>query len=123
MHHLPSPLALFIQIDSYSGSRVTELSENGLQVSLFLPFWWACEFVYNSKSLWGRSEFLVVAAYAMTVHKAEGLSLDRVVVNINDREHTHLSLVTGAILLPPPPSIHQSPPISISWTIQDTIVQ
>lgn len=79
------PLALLVEFDSYTGPRAIDTGEDGPTI---VPiFRCTRDFDYNKKAC-SRTQFPVVAAYAMTVHKAQGLSLDRVVVNIKEREHS-----------------------------------
>lgn len=84
MHQMPSPLTLLIEFDNYSGSW-GYLSQKKPAIWLFLLFG-----VLPSSSITERSAVLVVAAYAMSVQKTWSLSLDRVVVNINERERQGL---------------------------------
>lgn len=79
------PQAILIEFDRYSGPQVIDTEEDGPAV---VPIFRSTrEFEYNRKPC-SWTQFPVVVAYAMAVHKAHGLSLDRVVVNINDSEHS-----------------------------------
>ena len=41
----------------------------------------------NSRTAW-RRQFPLTVSYALSVHKAQGMSLDRVVLNLGHREHS-----------------------------------
>jgi ATP-dependent exoDNAse (exonuclease V) alpha subunit len=76
------PLALLIEFDGYHGPALIT-SESG---SLILPVFRSTrDFLYNSTSC-SRTQFPIAVAYAITVHKSQGLTLNDAVLNITDKD-------------------------------------
>ena len=78
------PFALLINFDMYTGPAYATTNEGIPVVPVFMS---RREFtVGNSHCI--RQHFPISVAYAITVHKAQGMTLDRCVLNITDREFT-----------------------------------
>ena len=77
------PMALLIHFPGYNG-RPLSISEEGKPlVPVFLS---RREFLHNNVEC-SRCQFpFTVVAYAITVHKAQGITVPRAVLNITDRE-------------------------------------
>ncbi|XTI95871.1 hypothetical protein V2W45_1337021 [Cenococcum geophilum] len=71
------------------GSTVSEngpaLMESQAGKSVVSIFRSTREFIYNSVQC-TRTQFPVAAAYAITIHKSQGLTLDRAVLGISERD-------------------------------------
>ena len=79
------PFALLIKFDNYSGpSLVTTSEDTDIIVPIFLS---TREFVKGNTPC-TRIQFPITLAYAITVHKSQGLTVKRAVLNIADRDFT-----------------------------------
>jgi ATP-dependent DNA helicase PIF1 len=79
---IESPDMLLLYIPGYNGPCYKEVNGEKL-----VPIYQSKrEFMYRGHQACTRTQFPVVLAYAMTVHKSQGLSIDKAVLNITDRE-------------------------------------
>lgn len=86
------PLALLIDFDLSDDAPTLQIDNGRKVVPIFRV---KREFDRNGKSSW-REQFPVTVSYALTVHKAQGMTLDKVVLNVNHKEHavglTHVAI-------------------------------
>ena len=76
--------ALLVAVNRYNGPALFTSSNSKKVVPIFPTF---CEWE-GFKGTYLRHQFLIVLAFALTIHKSQGLILDRVVLNISRKEHT-----------------------------------
>jgi hypothetical protein len=79
---IESPDILLLYIPGYNGPCYKKVNSEKL-----VPIYRSKrEFMYRGHQACTRTQFPVVLAYAITVHKSQGLSIDKAVLNITDRE-------------------------------------
>ena len=78
------PFAVLIKFDNYSGPSLTTTEDNDIIVPIFKS---KREFVRGNTPC-TRIQFPITLAYAITVHKAQGISVKRAVLNIANRDFT-----------------------------------
>jgi ATP-dependent exoDNAse (exonuclease V) alpha subunit len=78
------PFALLIKFDNYSGSSLVTTEDAAIIVPIFKS---TREFNKGNASC-TRIQFPIALAYAITIHKAQGLTVKRAVLNIANRDFT-----------------------------------
>ena len=78
------PQALLVAVDRYNGPTLFT-SSNGKRVVPIFPTFREWE---GSKGTCSRRQFPIVLAFALTIHKSQGLTLDRAVLDISRKERT-----------------------------------
>ena len=79
------PLFMLVAFDDLPADAPEVYRNNGKKV---VPIWPARRDAYvNSRTAW-RRQFPLTVSYALSVHKAQGMSLDRVVLNLGHKEHS-----------------------------------
>ena len=73
------PWAIMVKFDGYNGPVVSGSS--------CVPVFLACHKFDMSRKECSRTQFPLQLAYAITVHKSQGLTLARAVLNLNQRQH------------------------------------
>lgn len=71
------PIALLVSFDNYSGPHY---QENAVPIIPVIRHW------KSEKGSHWRKQFPLTVAYAVTIHKAQGLTLDKAVINIGEQE-------------------------------------
>lgn len=80
--HMGVPSALLVHFDNYDSPALCTANDGRRLVPVFRS---RREFFYSSATC-AREQFPVTVAYAITVHKSQGLTVTRAVLNIADRE-------------------------------------
>ncbi|GBB92624.1 hypothetical protein RclHR1_20340003 [Rhizophagus clarus] len=83
------PIAVLVDFDNYIGPAI--ISTEGKKVVPIIPIWrfWETKMVACS-----RLQILLTLAWAITVHKSQGLILPKVVIDLDNKEYvTDLSFV------------------------------
>ena len=75
------PSMLLIRFDEYTGLEFPQCGPGIVPV-----FTTTCQFEYKS-AVCSQTQFPLCLAYAITVHKSQGLTLSQAVLNLNQREH------------------------------------
>ena len=73
------PWAIMVKFDGYDGPVVSG--------SCCVPVFLACHKFDMSGKECSRTQFPLQLAYAITVHKSQGLTLAKAVLNLNQRQH------------------------------------
>jgi ATP-dependent DNA helicase PIF1 len=78
------PQALLIAVDGYSGPALFTQQDGRKVIPVFsiLREW------EGARGSCSRRQFPVTLAFALTVHKSQGLTLNRVVLDIKDKDNT-----------------------------------
>jgi ATP-dependent DNA helicase PIF1 len=76
------PFALLVHFDKYTGPEFHTDKQGRCLVPLFMS---KREF-FHANNICSRSQFPVTIAYAITVHKAQGITVEQAVLNITDRD-------------------------------------
>ena len=79
------PCVLWFVPDIYAKNGPCQQSSEGQPMILIIPVWHEWEVASVTYS---REIFPVVLAYAITVHKSHGLTLDKVVLDISTKDHS-----------------------------------
>ena len=78
------PQALLVAVDRYNGPTLFTSSNSKKVVPIFPTFHkWE-----GSKGTCSHRQFPIILAFAFTIHKSQGLTLDQVVLDISRKEHT-----------------------------------
>src|SRR5439155_14694819 len=75
------PSILLIKFDEYTEPEFLQCGPGIVPV-----FTTTCQFEYKG-ALCSQTQFPLCLAYAITVHKTQGLTLSKAVLNLNQREH------------------------------------
>ena len=78
------PQALLVAVDRYNGPALFTSSNGRKVVPIFPTF---CEWE-GSKGTCSRRQISIILAFALTVHKSQGLTLNQVVLDISKKERT-----------------------------------
>ena len=82
------PICLIVAFDKYYGPSFIESIPNSVPICPVRREW------YSQKKLLSRSMVPLILGYALSIHKLQGETLDKVILNIGDREfQAGLSLV------------------------------
>lgn len=73
------PLVLLVTFDGYNGPELVRDPE--INAKLVIIFRSSCDWIHGSVTC-VRTQFLMTLAYSITVHKSQGISLDRAVLNL-----------------------------------------
>ena len=76
------PFALIVDFDRYEGPGLPNAPGGGDVVPIFR----SRRDFYRGAASCTRTQFPVTPAYAITVHKAQGMTVDRAVLNLNNRD-------------------------------------
>jgi hypothetical protein len=76
------PLALLVYFDKYDGPEYITLSTGEKLVPIFRS---RRDFFRGTEAC-SRTQFALTTAFAITVHKSQGLTVDRAVLNLTDRD-------------------------------------
>jgi ATP-dependent DNA helicase PIF1 len=76
------PLALLVHFGNYQGPSLTTTG-NGLPL---LPIFRSRRKFYRGAINCSRTQFSITIAYAITVHKAQGMTVQKTVLNVTNRD-------------------------------------
>ena len=76
------PYAILVRFDTFTGRGIRPETSPAVPILRSTR-----EFLQGTKQC-TRSQFPLVLAYAITVHKAQGITVDQAVLNISERAHT-----------------------------------
>jgi hypothetical protein len=91
---LTMPAAILVDFDKYEGPEFIMDSETGRKLVLVMP---ATRDWVRGNATCSRTQFPLTVAYAITIHKSQGISTDQAVLNISGRKDFALRLTYVAI--------------------------
>jgi len=81
-----SPFVVLVRFDNYSGPQCFTPEDLGGDPARIVPIFQSTRTYMNGSAVCTRTQFPLTTAYAITVHKSQGCTLDKAVLDVSSRD-------------------------------------